>query len=498
MVCSGKCLRRCCGCCCSLWVLWVAATVTPGMKRTPSMVPSFPASVAFYDAELMAEARAAHADRDGRYVYPGGRGRPGSYGNSEFEVRLNLSSTAPSWRWPAKENQYSTMPFGVNIDDRKNLYLSAVDGLRKFSPDGAMLWEHSTLPHQLMNNGQLYHGAMYNTDQGGHVRAVSMETGKLLWQTRVSDGIGANNGFTTAHDGVVVSQSTNLDGQDPNYHVCGLNATDGTRLWVFKPDRPVWNFMASFAGDGTFVFMDVEGKAYRCRLSDGSLVWKAGGQPGTWTDATLTLGPNNAVYAQFTPLFMYDHGADLKSGFGLLVNRNQLSAYALADGRLLWRSDVPLMATNAVAVGRLHGREGLSVVQPAGMQTVKGQPTAVYAYDAETGRLHWTFHGPRQKDWMQQGDLQGLEVRRASGLRQICLPNPWSSPTIDAAGTVYVGNQDGVLVGLRDADGDGEVSGPGEVHVFDTVGTFAGSTSPAIGPGILAAANCDTLWVWRA
>lgn len=361
-----------------------------------------------------------------------------------------------------------------------------------------MVWEHITLPHYHMNNGQLYHGAMYNTDQGGHVRAISMETGKVLWVTKVSDYIGGNNGFTTVHDDIVISQSTAIEYNDPNYHVTGLNATDGTRLWTFIPDNPVWCFMASFPDDGTFVFMDVTGKAYRNRLSDGSLMWKAGGQPHTWTDATLTLGPNGVVYAQYTPMLMSRFGAAPHSVLGFPFFRNDLSAYALEDGRMLWRSKVPLLATNGVAVGKLHGLKGLSVVQPAGLQTVKGQRTGVFAFEAETGQLQWSFEGPRQKDFSQQGDLQGMPTRmKLYPSRPTCLPNPWSSPTIDATGTVYVGNQDGILVGLRDVNGDGEVSGPEEVHLFDTVGTFAGASSPAIAPGMLAAANCDTLWVWK-
>merc|ERR1712157_583503 len=107
--------------------------------------------------------------------------------------------------------------------------------------------------------------------------------------------------------------------------------------------------MASHVGDGTFVFMDFTGKAYRCRLRDGSLVWKAGGQPGSWTDATATLGPDNVVYTQSAALkASYLDGADPVSAARYLIGigtgyKNLLSARALEDGRLLWQSEVPLM-----------------------------------------------------------------------------------------------------------------------------------------------------------
>ena len=60
--------------------------------------------------------------------------------------------------------------------------------------------------------------------------------------------------------------------------VFGFNAVNGDPLWDFKPDGALWNFKADFPGDGTIVFQTWDGQAYRCRLSDGEMIWKAGGR----------------------------------------------------------------------------------------------------------------------------------------------------------------------------------------------------------------------------
>ena len=52
-------------------------------------------------------------------------------------------------------------------------------------------------------------------------------------------------------------------------------------------------------------------------------------------------------------------------------------------------------------------------------------------------------------------------VLRRHGLfaRDLCLPNGWSAPAIAADGTVFLGNEEGRVFALRDADGDGRAPG---------------------------------------
>lgn len=60
-----------------------------------------------------------------------------------------------------------------------------------------------------------------------------------------------------------------------NKYVKALNASSGEILWTYQPDMPVWNFLALFPDDGSLVFQDMSGKAYRLTL-EGQLMWKAG------------------------------------------------------------------------------------------------------------------------------------------------------------------------------------------------------------------------------
>jgi len=315
-----------------------------------------------------------------------------------------------------------------------------------------------------------------------------METGQLLWENRASTEIGQDNGFVTVHDGIVLAATDGHLGEE-NLAVRAFDAGKGSLLWSFWPDTNVWNFMASFPGDGTTVFQDQAGKAYCLRLRDGQLLWKAGGFPGSWTDATATLGADGVLYTMFNS---YSHATDPPEPDtpGTLCARNA------TDGTELWSRVTPRPPNNAAAVGRVYGHRGMTVVQPIGRQGLRGAPTDVYAYDAATGATRWVFNGPVLEGLLPAGDVEGMLFRQLAGVRSVCLPNPWSAPTIDANGTVFVGNQDGRFFALRDLNGDGVVDGPGEVSSFDTHAAFSGSAGPSLAPGRVAVASCDSLFVF--
>lgn len=174
-----------------------------------------------------------------------------------------------------------------------------------------------------------------------------------------------------------------------------------------------------------------------------------------------------------------------------------LSAYNISDGQLVWAVTTPRPPNNAPAVGHVMNLPGVSVVMPLCQQVLPGATCDVHVYDAETGGLQWVFHGPSQKGLLQAGDAEGILGRISRGVRSMCLPNGWSAPTIDSQGTVFVGNEEGNFYALRDLDGDGVTFGDGEVAYYDTKASFSGSSSPAIAPGILAVASCDTLFVFK-
>ena len=175
-----------------------------------------------------------------------------------------------------------------------------------------------------------------------------------------------------------------------------------------------------------------------------------------------------------------------------------LTAFDL-EGNRQWHVTTPRPPNSFPVVGKIVGWSGLSVIMPICHQLVQGATCDVYAYDANTGGLRWSFNGPTQKGPYQAGDMEGMFARNHSlgHVRNACRPNGWSAPSIAADGTVFIGNEEGPFFALRDVDGDGRVQGEDEVSFYDTKAAFAGSAAPAIATNMLAVASCDTLFVFK-
>mmetsp|Transcript_4134 Transcript_4134/g.12085 ORF Transcript_4134/g.12085 Transcript_4134/m.12085 type:complete len:469 (+) Transcript_4134:68-1474(+) len=432
------------------------------------------------------------------YFWSSGRGSVGSYSASSYPVTANISAP-PTWSWHHPNDLWATVPVGTSIDDQKNVYLTVADGIRKFSPDGQLLWtytrrESGTYKWETITKvAALMDGVAYGITQKGRAFAVSMDTGRELWSTNVSRlGSDGNYGHVAADAGVVitaaeVSKKTNRATPSccgpMNHKVVGLSGADGSILWTYEPEIPVWNFGASFAGDGTFIFQSLDGTVYRNKVSDGTLVWKAGGVPESWTDGQANLGPNGIVYGVANYKKMGPEGC--------------ISAHRLSDGKMLWRHDLPTSPNAVPAVSRVAGYPGLSVVIPVGVNDVAGQRIDVYALDAETGKQRWVFEGPTQTVSAGAGDIKGPLPRLFNHVQPMTMPNSWGCTAIDGQGKVFVGGTTGHFFELQDADADGKVVGPGEVSVMETPADFVGSSGPAIAPGLLAIGNANSLFVWK-
>jgi len=335
----------------------------------------------------------------------------------------------------------------------------------------------------MCNTASLANGTVYGADLSGRVFALSMATGKQVWQNRISVSMGQNNGFTNVDAGIVVVDSQGHDGA--SHAVSGISATDGTKLWTYRTSSPVWNFGASFPGDGSVVFQDLTGVAYRLNANDGKLLWTSGKhRDDSFTDGTATIDSDGNVYTV--------ENAPFQNGQMFSENsEGKLTKRALSDGHILWQVTTPHPPNNEPVVG--HGL----VIQAMGSQQQQYAYTYVYAYDQMTGEQKWVFKGPAQKGKLQAADEEFFMIRQEAGLSPICWPNPWSAPGFAQDGTVYIGNQEGGFFSLRDLNEDGVVSGPEEVSVYETLAAFPGSSSPAIAPHMLAIASCDSLFVFK-
>merc|ERR1719422_2272784 len=110
--------------------------------------------------------------------------------------------------------------------------------------------------------------------------ALDMETGQVIWSTNLNAFGAGDNGCVHAFDGYVFTHAYPKDPPDRE-HIYALNATTGDKLWEYKPEGNLQNFMPLITGDGsrTFIFQNNNGTTFRMTY-DGKLIWQAGGIPG--------------------------------------------------------------------------------------------------------------------------------------------------------------------------------------------------------------------------
>lgn len=428
------------------------------------------------------------------YYWPSARGKVGSYGVSEYRAPKNFKDDL-AWSWHHELGRFHTVLFGTAVDDKSNIYLTCAEGLRKFSPNGDLVWEYKrgapgyTLQGEITTSASLFDGMMYSSTTECELFAVDMATGAEVWKTKVSENCGGDSGFTSVDDSVVISAG-DASTDNLKWTVKGFSAQNGSQLWSFGTEGPTWTFSPNFAGDGTFTFQDAEGRVYRNRVRDGGRVWVSGGNKDSWTDGQSLLGSNGIVYAVGNRAGVTSETMDKDT-------HGNFCAYAFADGKQLWCAETPRPPNGVASLGAVAGHDGSVAVLPIGRQVEQGAPTDVIAYDARTGRQVWIFDGPTQQGIYQRAEVEGYLERKAAGVRAMTLPHPWSAPTIDSDGTVIIGSEEGQLFALRDENSDGVVSGAGEVGSFDALACFHGDSSPAITPDLMAVSTTDTLYVFK-
>mmetsp|Transcript_21503 Transcript_21503/g.50057 ORF Transcript_21503/g.50057 Transcript_21503/m.50057 type:complete len:523 (-) Transcript_21503:89-1657(-) len=436
-------------------------------------------------------------NRASPYFWPSAHGQLAQYSRSQWEGPADLNSSL-SWQWHHPASRYQIFTVGTLIDDKMNVYLATTDAIRKFTDSGELLWAY-TPPGGISAMPCLYESAVYGTSSFGSVFAVSMVTGKQLWVKKVAPSI-ADVGMAQALEGVLVV-ATNVDSTaSANTVVRGVSAANGEQIWEYRPDAPVWSFLALFVGEHkkpTFVFQDIEGRAYRTHLLTGELEWKVGGRNGTWTDSAVMFG-SHLVYAVTL------HGCCCGPCVGKVRGLGEktpgtLAAYRVHDGSLVWSRTLRRPPSGIPAVGHLGPGGRDVVIMPVGKPCGPMAPSDVFLYDANSGEPAGHWSAGRSPHLTCAGDLEGLEYRRTHGLREHCNSPAWSGPTIDSKGTVYLGNQDGNFYAVhfkKFRDGDGKVDLRGEVSMVDTGAAFT-SPGSAHAPGMVSIASCDGLYVFK-
>jgi len=370
------------------------------------------------------------------------------------------------------------------------------------------------------------------TTTNGYVFAIELATGYEVWAIMGTSQIAGVKGALASKDGVVVlatnrctdrycyryrNQTNTLT--PGNTVLRGLNPANGEELWNFVPEAPMWNMNPVWGQGNTFFFNDFEGTVYCLDLSTGVQVWKGPGNLGTFTEAAavysssynMVFGLGMLQYDVFAPHRAYNTnwqiGCNPYVAPGILPrcgNRGGrqgfVRAYNATSGRLRWERTTAEPPASAVAgmlnSPRLHTR----LVVTLGMNCLRNSPTKILIFDLGNNGGSKAYHsmdGPTLWSSSCAGDMEGGDVRRATGGRAVCHPGSWSAPVLDRDGDMYLGNQVGVYQRWGAPTGSGAGMRDNEVLSSLVTGVAFQDQATALAEGIMAVATCTSLIVFH-
>jgi len=356
-------------------------------------------------------------------------------------------------------------------------------------------------------------GVLIGSTTEGYVFAIDMNSGDEMWATWASNQISGVKGSLSCKGGIVVVATDRCTDRycyryrnqtNPltpgNTYVRGLSAVDGTAIWEYKTFQPMWNFIPQWGPGNSVMFQDWEGRAYSLDYLTGAQIFKVGGDIGTHTNAAAVYDPGHNVLVALG-VKHYENGrcnpypapGILPSCWTWSGTPGFIRGYNATSGRKLWEVDTPEPPASA-SVGKLNSpsfHTRLAVTM--GHNCYLGSPSKFWLMDPNTGDIRKMLEGPTLWTGFCAGDKEGADIRRAMGGREKCSPNSWSTPVIDSAGDVYVGNQVGELYRYG-APGGGWHA---ELLSTLTIGVATPDAAIAIGNGLMAVTTCTSLIVFQ-
>jgi outer membrane protein assembly factor BamB len=361
------------------------------------------------------------------------------------------------------------------------------------------------------------------------VFALDLASGDELWATWASNEIAGVKGSVAGKDGIIVVatdrctdrycykyRNQTLPLVPGNSIVRGLSAVDGTSVWEYKTTAPVWNMNPLWGPGDSVLFQDFEGRGYSLDLATGTLKWKAGGNFGTTTQAGAVYDPGHNIMYTLGMVhysvnnYHMDYALGVPTGKycnpypapGILVNcgpwpgtRGFVRAYNASSGLQKWELETPEPPASA-ATGMVTVQMHTRLIVTMGYNCGFNSPSQIWSVDPGSGHIRWMKDGPTLWTSHCAGDKEGSDIRRAMGGRAKCSPNSWSTPVMDAAGDVYVGNQVGVL---QRWGSQGGVPGARNVELLSTLTTGVAFQDAAIAfaDGVMAVSTCTSLLVFQ-
>lgn len=364
--------------------------------------------------------------------------------------------------------------------------------------------------------------ALYGTTTSGYAFAIDLQGGEELWATKVSAEIAGVKGSVGAKGDILVVAASRCRNRycyryrnesenfiPANTVVRGLDRLDGSGIWSFTPDSPVWNFVPQFTDQGTLLFQDFQGSVYCLLVANGTLAWKQEGQMGMYTQSsTAYSGELNMVYS-ITERLYESKWCSPYTPPGILIWCNTMQdtpglvrGFDASTGMKKFEVILPMPPAGA-SLGKLnsgHYREHLVIgmglsCKYSGKYGVASKPSELWALDAKEGGRLWKREGPTLWTPDCAGDKEGADIHRVMGIREKCEPNSWTNPVIDGAGDVFVGNHVGVLQKWGSPD-----NRTYSVELLSTLetGTALTDQSIAMAPGMMVVATCNSIIVFSS
>mmetsp|Transcript_39242 Transcript_39242/g.73189 ORF Transcript_39242/g.73189 Transcript_39242/m.73189 type:complete len:460 (-) Transcript_39242:208-1587(-) len=377
---------------------------------------------------------------------------------------------SPRWHYEARHVNFHQTPC---IDDQLNVYTGSDNGLVfSFTKEGHKRWEVQAGENRCQNPF-LFDGILYTACGEGTVVALAMADGKTLWRRKVCEELPGDTYTVSATEKYLVVP---IEAMKPfgSPKLALLEREDGEVRWTYDMMKRAGTGSVNMAPcllKDSIVTSDQAGGIYRLDVKDGSEIWMA----PALEKGSSTLG---GVACSDGIVF---------NGFSAVNGEGGLQALNMATGERIWTKVFSAPIHNAPAVGKIYGHDQVAVI--VGMGNPAGLPPAlpahingtVFAADAATGEILWTFEPP---PWLST-------TVAGSTLDQVCLPDLFSGATVGGDGTVYINwSAGGITYALRDANGDGVVAleDPAEVSGYDL---GSGATGPpALAPGMLFVNTC--------
>ncbi len=301
--------------------------------------------------------------------------------------------------------------------------------------------------------------------EDGTVSSLAASTGTKNWS--VSTGTGKVY-LTAASDGTLFASCSDVS-------LKALSSSNGSTYWTYSSGSPTSNTSPALGSDGTLYYAAGDGKVYAISLGAQKWVFQA----GSATDSSPALGANGTLY---------------------VCSSGTLYAINSATGAKIWTAAVGTNATTPAI-----GSDGSVYV---------GSKTDFFSFNGTTGAVNWTFAtgtAPSSAAVSPLGNIY-FTITAPSGLGtdvNVYALNAhtgvkvWEesfddsilgsslSPTIDAAGVVYVMSL-GKVYALNGTTGatnwtGGSYEGVAVDLALDTDGTiFIGGAPALFNPAISA------------